>query len=278
MAFPFIFESNFETGDNTEWDSETDTVSQLSVKTYKELAKLPFVNSTPFSGANAALVELTGGTADAFFTEGDVNYALDATGGVRFTLCLMENFTATADDILAILELQSTSNVVEISVGLRITASSGLIEIGIGKLAPTAFGPGLERGKHYTIEVDFNIDAGGGNDGDASLYITKENEAVGDAVASLSALNQLAVTHAVLGVQDHLATTTGEFILSDFTADDLRLYPRKRFPSSPLITKSGHLFIGHGHVEGATILSENADDSVDFYDTDDGDINQEIKN
>ena len=275
MAFPFIFEANFETGDNTEWDSETDTGSQLTIESYKQLSKLPFTNFLPFSGAFAMRLNVSA-TADAFLTEGDVNYALDATGGVRFTSLIANDFAFTADDTVALMELQGAANAILLSIGLRLTAATDLIELGIGELAPTAFGGFLERGKWYTIEASFNIDAGG-NDGDASLFSTKVNEVSSAALATLSSLDQIAVTHAVLGIQDQLDTTTGNLLIGDFTADDARLFDRNRISSSPVITKSGHLFVGRGFVEAATILSENADDSVDFFDTDNGDTDQDRK-
>ena len=34
MAFPWIFHSNFESGNNSEWDSETDTGAQLDFPHY----------------------------------------------------------------------------------------------------------------------------------------------------------------------------------------------------------------------------------------------------
>jgi len=275
MAFPFIFEANFETGDNTEWDSETDTGSQLTIESYKQLSKLPFPNFLPYSGAFAMRLNVTG-TADAFLTEGDVNYALNATGGVRFTLFIAKDFAFTADDTVALMELQGAANAIQLSIGLRLTAATDLIELGIGELAPTAFGGFIERGKHYTVEASFNIDAGG-NDGDASLFSTKFGQDSSVALGTLSALDQIAVTHAVLGIQDQLDTTTGNILISDFTADDARLFDRDRTSTSPEITKTGHLFVGRGYVEAVTILSENADDSVDFFDTDEGDTDQERK-
>jgi len=272
LAFPYIFEANFETGDTTEWDSETDTGSQLSVESYKAMAKHPFKNGVPFTGASAMRLNVSG-TADAFVLEGDIDYALDATGGVRFTLYIAETFVFTADDTIALFELQGAANAIQLSIGLRLTAATDLIEPGIGELAPTAFGSFIERGKWYTITANFNIDAGG-NDGDASLFITKVNENVGAAVASVATLDQIAVIQGVLGIQDQLSTTTGDFFIGDFTADDARLFPLDRQDPAPEITKSGHLFVGRGCVDSATILSENADDSVDFFDTDDGDTNQ----
>ena len=274
MAFPFLFEANFETGDTTEWDSETDTGSQLTVESYKQLSKLPFTRFLPYTGAFGMRLNISG-TADAFVTEGDVNYALDATGGVRFTLIVADDFAFTADDIVVLMELQGAASAVQLAIGLRLTAATDLIELGIGLAAPTAFGGFIERGKHYTVEASFNIDEGAGNDGDANLFYTKDGEISSAAIASLTGLNQIAVTDAVLGIQDQLDSTTGNLLISDFTADDARLFDRNRISFSPEITKSGHLFVGRGYVEAATIVSENADDSVDFFDTDDGDIDQQ---
>jgi hypothetical protein len=49
--------------------------------------------------------------------------------------------------------------------------------------------------------------------------------------------------------------------------DDARIYPpNHRFPTVARVTKSTHVFVGPGYIEGATILSANG--TMDLYDTD----------
>jgi hypothetical protein len=77
VAFPFLLESNFESGSNAEWTSETDTVSQLDFPHYSELARYPWKTCVPFQGAYCARVVLSGGTADAFVSSTSTTIALD---------------------------------------------------------------------------------------------------------------------------------------------------------------------------------------------------------
>ena len=71
MAYPFVFHSNFEQGDNSEWDSQTDTATpdQMDFPHFSTLAKLPDSSLAPYSGAYCARIRLTGETADAVLVE-----------------------------------------------------------------------------------------------------------------------------------------------------------------------------------------------------------------
>lgn len=273
MAFPFIFESNFETGDATEWDSETDTVSQLDFPSYTDLSRFPWPTAAPFRGANCMRATLSGGTADAFVTEGDLNIAAAANRFARFMVWLSPDFTGTADDTMTLFEFQDTSNVVEVAFGLRVVASTNIINFGIGEVAPTSFGAeAIERGKWYAIEIDVTLDDGGSNDGTIDLIVTKEDTAAATVIhaAQVASLDQGAVTHGVLGIQNHLATTTGTILYDEFIMDDARIFPvSDRYSQDVLMTKSGHIFVGRGDIDNITLLSGSGTDSVAaVFDTD----------
>ena len=273
MAFPFIFESNFEQGDASEWDSETDTAAQLDFAHYSDLSRFPWPTAAPFRGAYCMRATLSGGTADAFVTEGDLNIAAAANRFFRFMIWISPDFTGTADDTLNIFEAQNTSNVVEAAFGLRVVASTNVINFGIGEVAPTSFGiEAIERGKWYTIELDITLDDGGSNDGTVNLFVTPEDAPSTTVVhaTAVATLDQGAVTHGVLGVQGHLATTTGVMLMDQFVMDDARIFPiSDRFKEVLLMTTSGHAFVGRGEVDNITLLSGAGTDCVvSAFDTD----------
>lgn len=266
MAFAWLFEGNFESGDNSEWDSEADTGSLLDFPHYTTLAAIPGME-VPWRGAYCARIVL-GDTNDHTLTAGAVNISADGTFGVRFMLYLHSDVTATADDTFPLLELQASSTV-EIAVGLKITASSGAIELGVGETAPSSFAANpLQTGRWYQVEVHGNIDSGGGSDdGDATLRLD------GASVATLSGLTQNAITDAVFGSQDTESTTTGTILLDEFVADDARVgIMEDRWPEEVYLTKSSHVFVGPGQVDNTTLRSGAGTDCVlEVYDTDTAD-------
>jgi len=262
MAFPWVFESNFETGDNSEWDSESDTGSKLSIAHYTTLANITG-SAIPYRGAYAMLVDLRAGdTNDHTLTEGDIDIADGATRYFRFYLHASKDFTATADDTFNIFELQQAGGTVEISLGMRITASSNLLEIGIGDgTAPTSFVP-FTRGLWTCVELLATVSTGGA--GVVTLFLD------GGQVATLTSQTHAAAVGAgVLGTQNTLSTTTGCLVFDQFVMDDARVYPlQTRFSSSVDMTKSQHIFVGPGALSGAALTSTTSDNTVTFYDTD----------
>lgn len=278
MAFPFLFEANFEAGTNAEWDSETDTGSQLDFPHYSELARYPWPTAVPFEGAYCMRAVLSGGTADAFVLEGDIDIAASTRRHVAFDMWISPTFTGTADDTINIFEAQSAGPVVEATFGLRVVAATDVINLGIGETAPTSFSSqAFERGVWHTIELDITLDSGAGNDGTIDLYVTRHGSPAATAVyaTQVTGLDQAAVIQGVLGVQDHLATTTGVILFDNFKFDDGRIYPKtRRYDDSVLLTKSGHAFVGPGCIENVTLMSGAATDNVvTVYDTDTGDTN-----
>lgn len=262
MAFPFLFEDDFESGDNSVWDSEDDGEGLLDFPHYVELARIPGMG-LPYRGAYCARIQ-AGDANDHTLTAGAVNISADGTFGLRLALYLADDFAFTADDTVNLIELQASATV-ELAIGLRLTAATDLIEVGIGETAPSQFASSpLQRGRWYEIEADGNIDAGGGNDGDGTLYLD------GHSVATISSLDQGAITDALLGLMNPLATTTGTVLLDQFVADDARIgFPENRWSTDMYLTKSGHAFVGPGEIENVTLISgAGTDCTLDLYDTD----------
>ncbi|KPK68182.1 hypothetical protein AMJ82_08960, partial [candidate division TA06 bacterium SM23_40] len=228
MAFPYIFESNFEPGSNAEWDSETDTDNALDFPSYKTLARQGL---EPFSGAHCMRLRAGLGTNDATVTEGDIDIADTVTRYFRFNILFADDFRCTATDAsVSLLELQGAANAITASFGFKITVSTDIINLGIGSAnaaaVPATFSTqAVERGVWYTVELAVDIQTGG--TGTLDMYVTRwGSTAATGAEAALATKTNIAVTHGVLGLQDHLATTIGTILIDNFVMDDARIYPQ----------------------------------------------------
>lgn len=277
-ALPYIFESNFETGLTTEWDSETtDTNNVLKIKHYTELADYNasvIGPITPFRGAYCMEIRLGGETDAHQLIEGDLDIADTQEAYAAFQLFIGKNFTATADDIFNIFE-QNSAAAVERAVSLRITAATNIVEIGVGKVAGTVWAAQpLERGKWYHVELKTVIQSGGTGTGDVYLD--------GSLVASITTLTDLAGTTGSLGTKNTLATTSGYLFFDCFRYDTAAagtltaFGPRKeRFPEVLWVNKTTHVCLGDSDLLNVTLLAGTAPNTLTIYDTDRADISDE---
>ncbi len=76
-----------------------------------------------------------------------------------------------------------------------------------------------------------------------------------------------------LGAQDPVATmTSGVLLFDDFAHDSDRIFgvlPQDRFTTGPQLLTSGHVFVGPGCIENATLLaSETQNCGLRLWDTD----------
>lgn len=78
MAFPLDSDKQFETGDVSEFDSETDGNSVLNVRSYKWLAKHGAVLELPYRGAYCMHIDLSGADTNQYLQEND---DFDVTAG-----------------------------------------------------------------------------------------------------------------------------------------------------------------------------------------------------
>lgn len=267
MAFPYIFAPTFEAGTKGSWDTETDTGSILDFPHYTELARFPWATCAPFRGAYCGRIKQSG-TADAILIEGDIDIADAGTAYFRFFINFMPDFGATADDTFNFFELQQTGGTVEQSLGFRVVAATGAINIGIGDgTAPTEFGTEpIVRDMWHSIELLSTISTS--DVGAMTVFVD------GVQHATLATLDQAAaVGQGVLGTQDCLSTTTGTILFDEFTMDDARLYPfKERFPQVFQVTRNEHIFVGPGSIESAGMLSSGASDTMVLWDTDRADV------
>lgn len=272
MAFPWLFEENFELGTAGSFNSETDTNSKLSFLHYSDLARYEGLPA-PWRGAYCMGINLAGGTNDAYVQEDDgFDTALGGTIHTRFMLYVSSDITVANNDEFIILALQSTGPVNEAVVVINYTTANGL-RIGVGETSGSQFLP-LSPGKWHAVELAATIDGGAGNNGTLDLRLD------GAAATQITGLDQAAIAQARLGAMGIDAGTTAGWVLFDsIIADDARVFPPSiRFPEEVLLTKSGHVFVGQGKVENVTLLSgAGTDNVVTIYDTDIGNTSDASK-
>lgn len=267
MAFPYDLDVTFDDGTRGDFDGETDTVDQLDFPRYNELARIAQNDMIPFNGAFAMRLSLTGGTAEAFVNQ-TFAIALAARHHFRFHFYMSPDFVGTATDIFNIFEVLAMATV-EGSFGLRAN-TDGTVDFGVGEVAPTVFSSFVvEPGAHYAIEIDLTVDDGGSNDGTINIFITKDGDIRQTTAAlSITGLDQLAITQFRLGVQNHLGTTTGTILISDFISDSERIDTSNRFANTIDLTQTRHLFVGPGAVDYVRLMTSTAGHIVSLYDTD----------
>ena len=266
MSFPYIFASNFQAGTNAEWDSESDTGAKLDFPHYSDLARIPGM-SAPYRGAYCMRVDLRPADTNAHtLTEGDIDIADGAQRFFRWYMWASADFTASADDVFSIFELQQAGGATtEMTVGMRVTAATNALDIGVGDgTAPSSY-VGFPRNRWVCIELAATVSTGG--TGAMTLYLD------GVSVIALTTLTQAAaVGTGAFGTKLTLATTSGTLLYADFVMDDLQLYPnRERWPAVERVTKTTHVFPGPGYIEGATLLSSTG--TMSLYDTDNANAN-----
>ena len=262
MAYPWIFESNFEAGTNAEWDSEGDTGSKLDFPHYTTLAAIPGMPA-PYRGAYCMRIQC-GDTNDHTLIEGDIDIATGATRYFRWYMFISSDFSATADDNFSIFELQQAAGTQVYVVGIQIEADDETCKVWVAEndTPETVSGNVLPKGRWFLVEVVANVDTAAAN-GDITVYIDG-----GEWVSLATAVqNAAAVGRGVLGTQATLSTTTGTLLFDQFVMDDAQVYGfNQRFPTTVRLTKSAHVFVGPGAIESISLLS--ATGTADVYDTD----------
>lgn len=281
-----VFQDNFERGidglaDAGRFDSETDTVSQIDIPHYTELAKTPGLPMPYSGGAYCVRCVLAGGIADAFLTEADVNIATTETWWFKFNMWLTPDFktTTTATDTLHVLELQANGNEEIFTFGMKYTSTSDALVFGIGgaidNAAPTTLSATeVPLGKWFTVELKVNLVTAGAT-GSIAAYITEAGGVPSTtATVTKGSVQGVAITHAVLGIQGQEATTKGTILYDNFMMEEQRIWPQKnRFSETIRMTQSGHAFVGPGTVE--KIVSNSGAGTAgtyQFFDTDTGQI------
>jgi hypothetical protein len=283
MAQPtYVFSDNFESGDNSGWDSEADTSSQLDFAHYTALARTPGL-PMPYSGSNCMRVTMVSGNAsDATVTEGDIDIANGQTRWFRFNLWIDPNLTTNdAIDTIPLFETQGAAAVVTFAFGIRYTLATGNVQWALGEATPDQLltAPLVPLGKWMTVELALLQDTDSA-DGSITLYVTEDGqEPSSTAVHSTGSIQSIATEQGVLGVQNKATSTTGTILFDNFAMDEARIWPDKdRFKTTMTINESQHVFVGPGTVSGLTLASSGGTDNIiAVYDTDTAQAHQDNK-
>jgi hypothetical protein len=259
VAYPYIFESTFDAGTLDSWSSETDSSSIFDYPHYAELARQGFA---PWAGAHCARARLSG-TAVGYLTHTSA-FDLSASGTISawFTICVGEDlFLNDTDTIILYSLLASATN--ESVFGIR--NNGGVYEFFAGETGATRTMTIVPNNKKwYQIEVVSVIDSGVGNDGTLAVYV--DGFLLG---AAVTALDQGAITDGRFGVISGTASgDRGTILFGGLIADDLRIYPRKRFATEKWITHDITAFVGHFWLDSASITGTSTDAILTCYDTD----------
>lgn len=271
-TLPLAFECTFEDGTLGAFDSETDTQSKLGVQHYSYLGRFPFPDYIPYKGAYAALIDLSVGTADAYYQENTgFDTALAGAVAMRMYFCANQ-LTMAALDRFTIATLQSGAGTDEATVSVYspsagnyqfVAAETGAIAIGANTRAAD-----LIQGKYHCIELVCTIDSGGA---DGTIAFLLDGFQVG---AAITGLTQAAITQARFGaIGIDAGTTRGLLLYDDITGDTTRVGPlARRFNQARYLTQSGHAVIGPANIIAVDILQSAAfDETLVMYDTDTAD-------
>lgn len=262
-SFPYDFQANFETGDDSEFTSTIGT--QVSVKDYKYLARNR-AWGMPFRGAYALFAEL-GVDTDSYVRSTSIAIGSGGNEHSRFMFYIGDDVEATTTTEVILYTMEPAVA----AVGVRIE-SGGDIKFGIRSNtdAFTTSDIVLEKGKWYTAEL--HSATTNGNTCTARLKeLGIELETVNDVVTG-------AITEGRLGVigvgAGSLADVSGSIILDQLVHDVSRVYGvDERFPQRLLINDSQqHVFVGSGCIEDIQLLAGAGTDCVlEVYDTDEAD-------
>lgn len=284
-----VFQDNFERGvdglaDAGRFDSETDTESQLDIPHYTELARTPGLPMPYGGGAYCVRCVLSGSgapPADAFLKEADTNINTTETFWFKFNMWVDPDFktNTTVTDNFAVFELQDAADKEIFVFGLNYNATTDFLAFGVGGATDNAVPTTLSTtevplGAWFTVELKVHLVTAGAT-GDITAYVTSAGGTPSTtATVTKASVQGLTITHGVLGVQDHLATTLGTILLDNFMMETERIWPQKnRFSETIRMTQSGHVFVGPGTVEKIVAISGTGTaGTYQMFDTDTGQI------
>uniref|UniRef100_A0A6M3JWD3 Uncharacterized protein n=1 Tax=viral metagenome TaxID=1070528 RepID=A0A6M3JWD3_9ZZZZ len=277
--FPYLYATGFEAGAVDTGGVLTDTDAKSGYQHYT--ASVASYSITPFRGAYSWIIDQDIGTATtdciqtvAGFDVADANY-----WSIGFAF-YAKSTTMANGNRTSIMKAVSAGPVDEFVLQLYYTTAGGL-QLLLTEAYDTAVGsnpvvPLTENTWHW-IELYGMKDNAANNNGTAYLVLD------GEAIGSISSLNQADFTDAIFGVDDADAGhTAGIYAFDDVlmsgiqTTSQVRIGYRNRYPMNPHIsaistsTYTEHLFVGRGTVRRMTLLTNNSGDIVRLYDTDTG--------
>ena len=261
MAFPWLQQDTFDDGTRGGFDSETDASSILDFPDYRDLARYGY---SPWQGAHALRLTLSG-TATANITEtGGFDTGASGTIAIWLPVLLTAGFTLNDGDAVILFALQSAGPVNEAVMGVR--RNGAAYEFFAGETGATrTLAVARSNTQWYQLEMVCTIDSGGGNDGTIAFYVDG-----GQVGAQITALDQATITQGQLGaISGTAAGDSGVILVGGVIADDVRVYPRERFPVDTLwITRDQTAFLGPCSVDSVVLTGTGTDAVFSAIDTD----------
>lgn len=271
MAFPYLLEGGFETGASDFDGSLTDTQS-------KSLGYLHYSDSirkygvAPFRGAYLWGIDQSVGTktTGCYLTQTTLDVANTYGWAIGLALYVKSNNVMGDGDRTTI--ACGTSGVQQGTIELYYTTAAGL-QIHFNKTSGTAVGSGksasLTMDEWHWVEIRGIVQTGG----TGTLKGFLDGNQVG---ATITGLTNVALTDGIVGVFDAEATHTAGQIFIDSvimdtdgsTAEVACGYPWPRYPFYTNVTKTGHVFVGPGTLQAASLISVTAADEMKIFDTD----------
>ena len=279
MSWPWIAESNFELGDNSEWVAETDTGTKLDFPHYSQLASQhTFSAAVPYQGAYCMRVQQDGTTTNAHVRRTEP-IAATTTTWFRFQLCVGDGWTAgpTTNTFTVFRVMGSATTTVIGSVGFRVgRVNATSIEPAVGVSVPTVFAASdtITLNTWHTMEVQVVTSDATSANGSITIYLD------GSQAATVANASQSVVPAEMrLGIFSAAAPNIGVMLFDKYIMDDTRLGPALgRQSETRHLTKSGHVFVGSGRVDNLTLIAQAVTTSVvELYDTDQGGIMSQDK-
>jgi len=265
MAHPYVFQENFESGDNGNFDqSDVDGGGALTFPHWRTLAKQVPRAPMPFRGAYIPQIELSlvDGSGAYMLDNTSFDAATSTTRSIRFNFYVSSDLVMAASDDFEVMVFRAASaNTVTVAV----RNNAGTIEIGAGQTVGTTRTTELTLGEWHTVELTMLHDGDSGADGTIAFFL--DGNQVG---ATLTSLTQAAVTNFRLGVNAiDAGTTAGRVYYDQLVYDDARVFPhRNRKPEVITITDSEHIFVGPGVIASAALMTSGSSNILYLYDTD----------
>lgn len=258
MAYPWLQEETFDDGTRGNFDATTDASSLLSFPTYIALAQQGLA---PWRGAHALKVALKGNATGYIQENTGFNVNTGSTLALWLPVCIGSDLVLNAGDAVILLAAQSAGPVNEVVFGVQ--NNGGTYQLFAGQAGATNTINIVPNSKvTYQVELVAALNAGAGT---LDFYVN--GGAVGSQITGLTNAN---IAQLRLGaVSGTAGGDAGTIVIGGIIGDDLRVYPRERFPlNSFWITRDMHAFVGKGTIHRVELTGTSTDAILTILDTD----------
>jgi hypothetical protein len=283
MAQIHIFNSeslleNFDGGTSGIMGTVTDSgTATVAITHYSELARFGLA---PFTGDYVARWTLNGSDTSDYTISSTVLDTAE-TWFLYLTVCIEDDFTLTASDIMPMLQTITTATTT-LEFGVRNNA--GQYEFYAGTTGATRTMPITRDSKRwYQIELEFSPVTGSAA---GTIDFRVDGNAVGAQIGSLQTADVTTIDIGICQEGETLNSTSGHFMISDFYMnEDLKRYPTTRFGTTKTIFDDEVVFIGTCRLDSVHFMTNTDNQTLVLTDSDDslaasvgsGEIKQVLK-